>query len=98
MRSSMPPDFEVKSFSVELKADLDTRVVTGYGSTWEPDQLDDVIVPGAFQKTLAERLSGGRIKYLQDHRVPVGIVTEAKEDKTGLLFSASVIKTANGDE
>lgn len=94
----MSPDFEVKSFSVELKADPDTRTVTGYGATWEKDLMDDVIVPGAFAKTLTERLPGGRIKYLQDHHIPVGIVTEAEEDKKGLQFTAKVIKTANGDE
>jgi phage head maturation protease len=48
---------EYKSISGEVK-DLDTknRIVTGYLSAFgNKDHVDDVVVKGAFSKTLSER-------------------------------------------
>lgn len=73
----------------ELKADDNGAqgVIEGYGSIFgEVDQGSDVVMRGAFKKSLAER-SVRRIPMYFGHAhssVPIGVWTELKEDGKGL--------------
>ncbi len=81
------------SLSASLK-DIDGKkgIITGYFAHFNSlDSDGDVILPGAFTKTIAERgpqSSQPRIKMLRNHLVyePVGSLSTLKEDKVGLYY------------
>lgn len=78
--------------------DLDAKqgIVTGYGAHFGTlDADNDIIMPGAFSKTIQEQGPASklpRIKYLLDHNTnkALGVFTELKEDTTGLYYEAKV--------
>lgn len=79
--------------------DIDEKagIVKGYGSVFgNKDSDDDVIMPGAYTKTLQEH--GGRVKYIYQHDItkPIGKMTELGEDDKGLYFTAEIPDTALG--
>jgi len=89
----------------ELKADdvEDSGIFKGYGSMFggKPDSHGDIIVSGAFLKTLN---NGGRngtgiaMLYQHDARRPIGVWTELKEDKRGLKVTGQLaMKTQDGN-
>ena len=85
-------NFQVKS-NFELKdADEKTGIVTGYASIFSNiDSDQDMIMPGAFTKTIAERGPGTakpRIKHLWQHDSwqPIGVPVLMIEDEKGLYF------------
>ena len=83
--------------SVQFKADdIEGREFRGYASTYDKDLGGDIILPGAFAKTLSER--GDRIKVLWQHNDAIGKLTEAKEDGTGLFVVGKLSKTRLADE
>ena len=85
--------------SIQFKdADVDTekRIIRGYASTYDIDQGNDIIQPGAFKKTLSERM--GRIKVLRNHKELIGKPLEAYEDGKGLVTTSYIAKTELGDE
>ncbi|WP_338749802.1 HK97 family phage prohead protease [Bacillus sp. FJAT-52991] len=99
--ATAPVDIEKKSLTFEIKAvDDETNIVEGYASTFggEPDAYDDVIVKGAFAKTIQE--NGDRIKFLWQHNwdKPIGKVIELREDEIGLYFKAKISETNKGKE
>lgn len=87
-------DFQIKAGAV----DAEERTVEGYASTWDMDQVGDVISPGAFQKSIRERFAAGKIKVLWQHSDAIGIPLEMREDETGLYVKARISQTALGDE
>lgn len=83
--------------SVQFKQeDVEGRVFRGYASTWDLDRGGDIILPGAFTKTLAER--GDRVKVLWQHEEPIGKPKLMREDDKGLFVEAVISKTRLGDE
>jgi len=82
----------------EQSIDMDARTFEGYAATWDKDQGNDIIHPGAFAKSIREGFPAGRIKVLWQHNQPIGIPVEMREDKKGLWTKARVSKTALGDE
>ena len=83
--------------------DVKKGVVTGYFSTFrsEKDSDGDIILPGAFTKTLKENgpESGKhRILYLLQHdpMMPLGKPHVLKEDGKGLYFEAKIAATSYG--
>ncbi|MCF8473085.1 MAG: HK97 family phage prohead protease [Emcibacter sp.] len=65
----------------------------GYASVFNVvDRGNDLIEPGAFQKSLQDRGAGG-IKFLWQHdpKEPMGILDEAYEDKRGLYIKGRLI-------
>jgi len=90
---------EFKSVALkEASVDMDSRTFQGYAATWDLDQVGDVIHPGAFAKSIREAFPAKRIKVLWQHRDPIGMPTEMREDEKGLWVKARVSKTALGDE
>lgn len=86
MKFSVKSNFEIKG------ADEKKGVVEGYASIFgNIDSDKDMIMPGAFSKTIAERGPGSakpRIKHLWQHNSwdPIGIPIELREDDKGLYF------------
>lgn len=92
--------FEYKSIAAEVK-DIDEQkgIVTGYFSAFgNIDSDNDMIMPGAFTKTLNENKK--RIKHLWQHdvRYPLSKPTLLKEDAYGLYFESEISKTSYGKD
>lgn len=85
--------------SVEFKnADIDMskREITGYAATWDADQVGDIILPGAFKKTIEER--GNRFKFMRNHSILIGKPVEVYEDSKGLITRSYVAETEHGED
>lgn len=82
-----------KNSSLAFKdVDVKEGVVSGYFSSFdqEPDSDGELVLPGAFKKTIAENGPNGkgRIKHLIDHNpslVPA-VIRELEEDHKGLAY------------
>lgn len=87
---------ETKQFKIEIKADSEKRLISGYASTFDGwDSYIDTIVKGAFVRTIAEKHEGREhslIKFLWQHAWadPLGLPTVLREDSHGLEFEAKV--------
>ena len=90
--------FEIKQDDIE-----ETGIFKGYGSIFgNKDSHSDVVMPGAFTKTL---LKGGRngtgvaMLYQHDSRRPIGVWNMLAEDKKGLKVEGQLaMKTQDGQE
>jgi HK97 family phage prohead protease len=88
---------ETKAFATEFKVSNDGRTVEGYASTFgNVDQVGDVVVEGAYKRTLQHRM--GRIKVLRDHEHPIGVPVRALEDSKGLYTESRISDTQLGNE
>lgn len=88
MKYKSTSDFQIKDM------DENKGIVTGYGSIFgNVDSDGDIIMPGAFTKTLKE--NGHRAKYLWQHDMwkPIGKFNVLKEDNKGLYFEAELGNT-----
>jgi len=89
------------TFAVQFKAvDGEPGVLEGYASTFgNVDQGGDVVMPGAFTKTINERVATGRVKLLSGHSWDpndvLGTVREAREDAKGLWFKAEMSQASD---
>lgn len=82
---------------VELKADSDGMVFSGYASTFgNADHGGDVIERGAFSKTLRDKSRDRPLLWQHDMRIPIGVEKSIKEDGRGLLGTWEIIDTAQG--
>ena len=79
------------------RLDGDQWEVSGYASTYDRDLGDDVVVPGAFRKSLD---SGRPVRFLYQHdtRQPIGKTLELREDDRGLFGKFAISKTAQGGD
>jgi HK97 family phage prohead protease len=80
----------------EIKAVGDDWIVEGYASTFgNVDYGFDVVMPGAFDNTLAD---GHKISFLHSHdpRLVLGLPKKLKQDKKGLFGSFKISKTTLG--
>lgn len=95
-----------KDFSGELMVkDVDTKsgIVTGYFSVFgNIDSDGDMIMPGAFTKTITENgpEAKSRIAHLWQHNPnePIGKVQSLKEDNYGLYFESKIADTVRGND
>lgn len=90
---------DYKSLELSVK-DVDTKsgIVTGYYAAFDNiDSHSDMIVKGAFKKTILERGAEGsnQIKHLYQHDTykVLGVPSLLKEDKKGLYFETTFSKT-----
>jgi hypothetical protein len=82
-----------------IDADEKAGIIKGYGSYFgNKDSDSDIIMKGAYKKTIAE--NGSRVKYLYQHDMnqPIGKMTELYEDEKGLVFVAEIAKTQLGKD
>ena len=105
---SRNPDFERLVVAVEYKffdgdGDLGGGMVEGYANCFNNLDLNgDVVEPGAFTKTIAERVKTGRVPFLDSHQWDaahtIGSVVDASEDAKGLRYVAKLSKTPSAQE
>lgn len=64
----------ISSLALEVKQLTDTGEFTGIASvTGNVDLGDDIVLPGAFTKTIAER--GNKVRLMDNHKVRIGLAT-----------------------
>ncbi len=85
-------DMNYKSVLTKV-ADVDEKgVVKFYASVFNtPDRVKDIVLPGAYKKTIAENFA--EIQHYKNHysdEMP-GVITELAEDSTGLLVTSKLI-------
>jgi HK97 family phage prohead protease len=85
--------FEVKAVSPGAEGGWE---IAGLASTWwgEPDAYNDVVAPGAFAASIAERAT----KFLYEHHTPIGKQLELRETDDGLYGRWSIVDTAAGTD
>lgn len=75
------------TFAIKIAPDdAESGLIEGYGATFEdtPDLAGDIILPGAFAKSLQHVLPA--MVWAHDLSRPIGRWTEAKEDARGLYL------------
>ncbi len=69
----------------------DNGYFKGYASIFNiKDSYNDVILPGAFKNSLKQNPSI-KLLWQHDHKEPIGIISEIKEDEKGLLVSGKLL-------
>lgn len=96
-------DYKIKSDGEITDLDIEKRIVTGYAAKFgNIDLHGDMIMPGAFSKTIKERGVDGKneIWFLHDHdsSKPLGKPQVLKEDSFGLYFEAKIVDTEVGED
>lgn len=90
------PEMERLIFPVEFKLLAgDQGIVEGYASIFsKQDENREVVDPGAFKKTIAERVMKGKVPYQDGHiwdtAHTLGTVIWAEEDANGLRYRAKL--------
>ena len=87
--------------AIQFKADdvdSDSRIISGYASTYDLDQGGDVIVRGAFAKTLETGSNRVKVLWQHDSQQPIGRPQKMQEDDKGLYVESYIAKTRQGDE
>lgn len=84
-----------KSFDFDVKSVEESGLFTGYGSVFgNVDDGRDIVMKGAFGKSLAARAAKGRkLPILWQHRSgePIGVYEDVKEDDHGLLMTGRLL-------
>lgn len=82
-------------FPLKIKSLSETGEFEGYGSVFGvEDSYSDVVVKGAFEKSLSSWAEKGRLpSMLWQHKMsePIGIYTEMKEDEHGLYVKGRLL-------
>ena len=96
---------EYKAFETDFQIKdegSDDMTFEGYASTFgNVDEGNDVIVEGAFKRTIKNRFKRGKgtlIKVLRGHWNIIGIPIHMEEDSTGLLTVSKIASTDLGKE
>lgn len=76
-----------------LVKDIDEKgTVVFYGSIFNtPDRVKDIVVPGAYKKTISENFKEIQHYKNHDNSLMPGVITELSEDQTGLLAKSKLI-------
>lgn len=93
---------DIKNCTLEVKDVTSDGIVTMYVSAFDNIDSDgDVMVKGAYEKTISERGPKGsnRIKQLWQHETwnPIGVPVEIEEDSMGLLVRSYISDIRGGD-
>ena len=93
-----------KNSDEPVEVDANSRKVSGYFASFGTKDSDsDVIIPGAFSKSINERGPGSeaanKVAYLWQHdmKEPLGKLDVLTEDEKGLYFEASISDFELGD-
>lgn len=90
---------EIKQFTfedIEVKEDGDTRTVEGYASVFNNvDSYKDIVLPGAFAKTLKKKRTIPML-WQHDSDEVVGVWSELEERDRGLYVKGSIVDTSMG--
>lgn len=98
-------DFQIKATDLKIKdIDASQGIVIGYFSAFNVEDSDgDVVVKGAFEKTIREngpQSSKPRIKHLLDHNKnnAVATILKLEEDEIGLRYESKAGRHTNGQD
>jgi HK97 family phage prohead protease len=96
-------NLQYKSVGEIKDVDVEKRIITGYASkVGNIDLVGDMIMPGAFTKTINERGPMGKneIWFLHNHSTdsPLGKPSVLKEDNYGLYFESKIVDTEIGSD
>jgi HK97 family phage prohead protease len=95
------PDLDHAKLLFEVKMDEDkgdTGTFSGFASTSDLDRGGDIIVKGAFARTLGERGADVKILWQHDMSKPIGKPTKLEEREGGLYIEGKISDTALGRE
>lgn len=88
---------ELKNTGSVSDVDVKSRIVSGYLSSFDNiDSDNDIIVKGAFQKSINERFSSIFFLYQHEWSKPLGKFKTLQEDQKGLYFEAEIVETSYG--
>jgi uncharacterized protein len=90
---------EVKrlSFAFEVKAEDDTRTIEGFGSVFNnTDSYNDIVMPGAFAKTIKGRKPV--MLWQHDSDEPIGVWDVVEEQDRGLYVKGRILETSMGND
>lgn len=84
----------MKSLVTDIKSINDSGKISGYASVFNVvDGCNDVVMKGAFAKTVEKFNTGNKPKLLWQHDVscPIGIIDELYEDDYGLFIKCHLL-------
>lgn len=82
---------------MDLKADDDARTVEGYASVFNNvDSYSDIVMPGAFAKSIKGRKPAMLWQHNSDQ--PIGVWDEMEEQKKGLFVKGRILPTTHGND
>jgi HK97 family phage prohead protease len=85
------------SFALEVKADDDARTVEGFASVFNNvDHHSDIVMPGAFAKSLAKRTPVMLWQHNTDQ--PIGVWDDFMEQEKGLFIKGTILPTQLGND
>lgn len=93
-------EYKSQCFEVKAVAEGKNMYVEGYAAVFgNEDSYNDIIVQGAFTKTIQGK-EGKRIKLCLQHDMDdvVGKIEELREDEKGLWFKAKISNTTKGKD
>lgn len=80
------------NFPLSLQGMEDNGVFSGYASVFDvTDSQKDVIVKGAFARTIAEKGTDVKLLWQHHQHEPIGIITHIKEDARGLFVEGKLL-------
>ena len=86
----------LSDFDIKQEADSPIAEFTGHAAIFgNIDSDEDIIIPGAFAKTLIKR-PNVKLLYQHDTRKVPGIIDELREDHRGLFIKGRTINTTLG--
>ena len=93
-----PKTIERKNFVASINVpDPEGRTITGLASTFgNVDHTDDIVHPGAFTKTIAEKGNNIRLLWGHDVNEPLGKIVKLQEKSDGLFMEAVISDTSRG--
>lgn len=91
-------DIKRLAFSFEeIKADDDARTVEGFASVFNNiDSYSDIVMPGAFAKSIVGRKPAMLWQHNSDK--PIGVWDEMEEQKKGLYVKGRILPTTHGND
>ena len=90
-------DQEYLNIPLEIKADAEARTIEGMGSMFHNiDGGNDIVLPGAFSKSLTSR----KPRMLWQHKADqvIGVWDEMRETGEGLFMKGRILKTQLGND
>ena len=93
-------EFKSQNFEIKAIPEGKNMFVEGYAAVFgNEDSYNDIIVQGAFTKTIQGK-EGKRIKLCLQHELDevVGKIEELREDEKGLWFRAKISNTTKGKD
>lgn len=92
---------ELKLLDDSQSTDTKAMTISGYGAVFNnTDQAQDIILAGAFTKTLADHKAAGTLPSMffnhDSYALPIGVWTAMEEDEIGLKIEGQFLDTSIG--